>query len=430
VVKSGTNEVHGSAYEFHRDDHLDANNFFANSTGTPKPFHLRNQFGGTLGGPIRKNKTFIFGDYEGLRDDVSSVQISSVPQTAWALGMFNVPIYNPYDPKDKGTDFLRPATANCNDGKGNCWVIPASMIDPVGKKVVGFNPAPNTGASGQLDNNYVSDPTAGNQTNQFDVRIDHNVTSKINLFGRYSFVNTHQFTPPPRAGYSEGSQSDAFGTSQNRTQSLATGLTWVISPSMVSDTRFGYSNGAYYQEPPLAGSPCPLELIGLQGSVTDPSVCGGLPVFTFPGSTARKIGRSTSVPAWNTPQTYDFRHSLSWTRNNHAIKVGFEYEYLTVGISDNGSTLGSLTFSGRFSGQNGTYQGGLADLLLGYPTTYAQDSNSIYNRYQDVYSVYAQDDWKVNSKLTINYGLRWDFATPPREANNLWQQLILQRTLW
>ena len=422
VIKSGTNDIHGSAFEFHRDQHLDAANFFANSTGTSKPFHLRNQFGGTLGGPIRKNNTFIFGDYEGLRDDTSGIQISSVPQAAWTQGQFNVPIYNPYNPSDKGTDFMQPATPGCNDGKGNCWMVPASLMDPVGRKILGYSPAPNTGSPGQLINNYVGDPTAGNQTNQFDVRIDHTLTSKVNLFGRYSFVNTHIFTPPPRPGYSEGSTSDAFGTSQNRSQSLAAGVTWSLTPRLLSETRFGYNNGAYYQLPPLFGSPCPGALIGLQGSVTDPSVCGGLPVVTMPPGPGTNMGRSTSVPAWNTPQGYDFRESIAWTRGAHALKLGFEYEYLTTGISDNGSTLGSLSFSGRFTGQNGSYAGGIADLLLGFPTGYSQDSNSIYNRYQDVYSAYAQDDWKITNNLTLNFGLRWDFATPPREAHNQWEQ--------
>jgi hypothetical protein len=422
VIKSGTNQVHGSAYEFHRDNHLDANNFFANSTGTSRPFHLRNQFGGTLGGPIRKNRTFIFGDYEGLRDDTSAIQISSVPQAAWAQGQYNVAISNPYNPSDKATDFLQPATSACNDGKGHCWVIPASLFDPVGAKILGFNPAPNTGLPGQLTNNYVSDPTAGNQTNQFDVRIDHTLTSKINLFGRYSFVNTHMFTPPPRPGYSEGSTSDAFGTSQNRSQSMAVGMTYVIRPNLLSETRFGYNNGAYYQLPPFSGPPCPLELVGLKGSVTDPSICGGVPVITMPPGPGTNMGRSTSVPAWNTPQNYDFRQSLAWTHGAHAMKFGLEYEYMTVGISDNGATLGSMSFSGRFSGESGVYAGGIADLLLGFPTGYSQDSNSIFNRYQDVYSAYAQDQWKVTSKLTLNYGLRWDFATPPRETQNQWEQ--------
>jgi outer membrane receptor protein involved in Fe transport len=140
----------------------------------------------------------------------------------------------------------------------------------------------------------------------------------------------------------------------------------------------------------------------------------------MPPGPGTNMGRSTSVPAWNTPQGYDFRQSIAWTHGNHAAKFGFEYEYLTVGISDNGSTLGSFSFSGRFTGQSGTYQGGVADLLLGLPTGYSQDSNSIYNHYQDLYSAYAQDDWKLTRNLTLNYGLRWDFATPPREKNNQW----------
>jgi hypothetical protein len=352
VIKSGTNDIHGSTYEFHRDDHLDANNFFANSTGTARPFHLRNQFGDTLGGPIRRNRTFIFGDYEGLRDDTSGIQISSVPQAAWAQGYFNVPIANPYDSADKSaTDFMQPATSSCSDGKGHCWVIPSSLFDPVGAKILSFNPAPNTGAPGQLTKNYVSDPTAGNQTNQFDVGVDHTINSRVNLFGRYSFVNTHIFTPPPRAGYSEGSTSDAFGTSRNRSQSMATGVNWVIHPNLLAETRFGYNNGAYYQLPPLFGSPCPLELIGLKGSVTDPNVCGGVPVVSMPPGSGSNMGRSTSVPAWNTPQGYDFRQSLAWTHGILPVlstSLAAELcEHAFARVDQNDGKIGSRSASGH-----------------------------------------------------------------------------------
>src|SRR5712692_5403729 len=145
VIRSGTNDIHGSAYEFHRNRALDAANFFSNKSGAEKPFRLRNQFGGTLGGPIVKNKTFIFGDYEGLRDRTGIVRFSSVPQPFWRQGMFTNAIFNPFNPADKGTDFLRPATGACNDGKGNCWIIPANLIDPVGQKIVAVSPNPNTG---------------------------------------------------------------------------------------------------------------------------------------------------------------------------------------------------------------------------------------------------------------------------------------------
>src|SRR5262245_55555799 len=162
VTRSGTNQVHGSLYEFHRNDNLDASNFFANRAGLDKPFRLRNQFGGSIGGPIIKDHTFIFGDYEGLRDRTGVVRTTSVPQPIWTKGMFTVPIFNPYNPNDTGQDFQRPGTTECNDGRGSCWIIPPNLIDPIGQKVVNVNPLPNTGAPGQIDNNFVSVPVDRN----------------------------------------------------------------------------------------------------------------------------------------------------------------------------------------------------------------------------------------------------------------------------
>src|SRR5258706_2738093 len=171
VIRSGTNEIHGSVYEFLRNSELDASNFFANKNGLAKPFRQRNQFGAAAGGPIIKNKTFIFGDYEGLRDAAGTIRFSSVPQPIWRQGMFATPIWNPYN-GDTGQEFRIPATANCNDGSGNCWRIPAHLIDPVGQKVVNVSPDPNT-SSPTFDNNFVSSPIDRNRTNQFDLRGDH-----------------------------------------------------------------------------------------------------------------------------------------------------------------------------------------------------------------------------------------------------------------
>jgi hypothetical protein len=267
VIKSGTNDLHGSAYEFHRNDNLDATNFFANKTGSPKPFRLRNQFGGTLGGPIVRNKTFLFGDYEGLRDRTGTVRISSVPQPIWKRGMFTIPILNPYNPNDAtGEDFRRPATPDCNDGRGNCWILPANLIDPVGKRIVDVNPDPNTGAPGQIDNNYVNVPIEPNRTDQFDVRVDHSFSSSLNFFARYSFSDTNIFRPAPRPGLSEGSFNDTFGSALWRSQGIAAGATKVWSPAIVSDTRFGFARGNFFQTPPNFGSGCPAQLIGLKGA--------------------------------------------------------------------------------------------------------------------------------------------------------------------
>ncbi len=424
VIKSGTNELHGSAYEFHRNDNLDATNFFANKTNSPEPFRLRNQFGGTLGGPIVKNKTFLFGDYEGLRDRTGTVRISSVPQPIWKRGMFTIPIANPYNPTDTGEDFRRPATPDCNDGRGNCWIIPASLIDPVGKRIVDVNPDPNTGAPGQTDNNYVNVPIEPNRTDQFDIRADHSVSSSLNLFGRYSFSDTNIFRPAPRPGLSEGSFNDTFGSALWRSQGIAAGATKVWTPALVSDTRFGFARGNFFQTPPNFGSGCPEKLIGLKGAPTDESICGGIPVTNLPGGNLRRIGRTTSVPQFQTPRSIDFRHSVSWTRSAHALKLGGEALHVQTGIRDVSSLLGNFDYSGRFTGQNGQYQGGIADLLLGFPSRYQQDSNTVFNQWQKMYFLFAQDDWRVNSKLTLNLGLRYEFATPPRERDNQWANYI------
>jgi outer membrane receptor protein involved in Fe transport len=422
VIKSGTNALHGSAYEFHRNRSLDATNFFSNKTGSGDPFRLRNQFGGTLGGPIIKDKLFLFGDYEGLRDRTGTVRPTSVPQPIWTKGMFTVPIYNPFNPNDTGSDFQRTATADCNDGRGNCWIIPSSLIDPVGQKVLNVNPVPNTGSPGQVDINYVNVPVDRNRTDQFDIRVDENMADGFNLFGRYSFSDTNLFRPGPRPGLSEGSSNDTFGSALWRSQAVAAGATWTLSPKAVSESRFGWARGNYYQTPVNAGSGCPDQLIGIRGLPTDEAICGGLPVFDLPGGLGRRIGRTTSQPQFQTPRSYDFRESLAWIRSNHAMKFGAEILHVSTGIRDISALLGRFTFSGRFSGQttgaSAGYQGGVADLLMGLPTQYAQDSNTVFHQSQNMYFFFAQDDWKATRKLTVNYGVRYEFTTAPLERDN------------
>lgn len=324
VIKSGTNSLHGSAYEFHRNDNLDATNFFANKNGLAEPFRLRNQFGGSLGGPLVRNRTFFFGDYEGLRDRTGRVLTSSVPQPAWTHGRFTIPISNPFNPGDSGQDFQQLATPDCNDGRGNCWVIPPSYLDPVGQRIAAVSPSPNAGAPGQTDNNFVNAPVTSNRTDQFDVRVDHSFSNRLNVFGRYSFADTNLFNPAPRPGLAEGSTNDTFGAALLRSQGVAAGATWVFSPSMISELRFGLARGNFFQTPPNFGSGCPEKLIGLKGSPADESICGGLPPINFPGARERRIGRTTSVPQFQTPRSYNVRDALSWTRANHTFKFGGE----------------------------------------------------------------------------------------------------------
>ncbi len=424
VIKSGTNQLHGSGYEFFRNREFDANNFFANKNGADKPFRLRNQFGGTLGGPIRKDKTFIFGDYEGLRDRLGTVRISSVPQAAWRQGRFTVPIANPFNAADNGTDFRQPATADCNNGQGACWVIPSNLIDTVGRNILNVSPNPNTGAPRQEDNNFVHVPIDRTRTDQFDVRVDHSFSTKLNLFGRYSFADTNLFRPAPRPGLSEGSFNDTFGAALWRSQAIATGLTWTVSPTMVSETRVGYSRGNFFQAPPNADSGCPEKLIGLKNAPSDPGVCGGIPVINLANVNARRIGRTTSVPQFQTPRSTNIRSSLATIRGAHAVKFGGEFLGAQTGIRDVSALLGNFDFTGRFSGQNGTFQGAVADLLLGFPTRYREDSNTVFNLWQKMYFFFVQDDWNAARNLTLNVGVRYEYATPPHERDDQWANYI------
>jgi hypothetical protein len=426
VTRSGSNTLHGSAYEFHRNRSLDATNFFANKTLAGEPFRLRNQFGGTLGGPIVRNRLFLFGDYEGLRDRRGEVAITSVPQPIWRQGMFTRPISNPYNPTDTGQDFRAPATSTCNDGSGNCWIIPPNLIDPVGKRIVDVNPDPNTGAAGSIDNNFVNVPITRNRTDQFDIRGDVNASSRLTLFGRYSFSDTNMFRPAPKPGLAEASSNDTFGSALWRSQGIALGGTWVLSPTTIADLRFGLARGDYDQKPPNADSGCPEQLIGLKGAPTDESICGGIPVIDLPGQNIRRIGRTTSVPQFQTPRSYDYRGSLSWIQGSHSWKAGAELLHVETGIRDVSTLLGQFNFSGRFTGQNNEYQGGIADLLLGFPTRYRQDSNTVFNQFQKMYFGYIQDDWKATRWLTLNVGLRYEFATPPRERDNQWANFDVQ----
>ncbi|HYI94113.1 MAG TPA: hypothetical protein VEX68_11255, partial [Bryobacteraceae bacterium] len=419
VTKSGTNALHGTLYEFQRNDNLDAANFFANKLSLPKPFRLRNQFGAAAGGPIVKNKTFIFGDYEGLRDGAGNVSPSSVPQPMWREGVFATAIHNPFNPNDTGQDFRIPAIPGCNDGQGNCWRIPSNLFDPVGKKVVDVMPNPNVAGAG-IDNNFVSSPVETNKTNQFDVRVDHTFSQSVNIFGRYSFVDTTLFKPAPRPGLAEGSTNDTFGTADLRSQGIAVGMTWVLSPSLLSETRFGLARGDYYQLPPNFGSGCPETLIGLKNAPTDEAICGGLPVFNFPGGNLRRIGRTTSVPQFQTPRSYNFRQSISWNRGSHSLRFGGELLFVETGVRDVSSLLGNFDFSGRFTGLNARWENALADLLLGFPSRYQQDSNTSFDLYQNMYFGYLQDDWKIARNFTLNLGIRYEFATPTRERNLKW----------
>lgn len=395
TIKSGTNSIRGTVYEFLRNDVLDANNFFSNALSAPKPVRKRNQFGAAVGGPLVKNHTFWFGDYEGLREREGVPRVRLVPTAAEKAGLFSTAVVDPFATG-------RPEFSKNAAGQ---WVIPSSRWDPVGAAIVKLIPDPNVAGT----TIFASTPVTRTRQDQFDVRIDHQIAHNITLFGRYSFVDTNTFRPAPLPGLAEGSFNDAFGSNLNRSQGLALGLTWTFSPTFVGDFRFGFARGNYFTFPPNFGVDGSAA-IGLKNVPNDPAIVGGFPKVNIQGFDA--VGRHTSTPQFQTPRSWNPRATLSWNRGQHFIKFGTEFLHVQTKINDLNATIGRMNFENRFTNR------AVGDLLLGLPSQLALTSFTVMDQGQDMQFYFIQDDYKITPKLTLNYGLRYEYATPPREKNN------------
>jgi len=390
TIKSGTNAYHGTVYEFLRNDKVDARNFFA----AAKPERRRNQFGASIGGPILHNKTFFFGDYEGLRDRDGQVYIRSVPTAAMKRGDFSG-FPQIFDPAAPG----RPPFVNNQ--------IPSGRFDAVGVRMLSAHVDPNLPG---LANNFRRTVVNANRTDQFDVRLDHQWSDRLNVFGRYSFVDATIFRPAPFPGLAEGSFIDTFGTTENRSQFVASGVTWNATPRTVVDIRGSFVRGSYHVRPPNFGTGCPGELLGFATPPIDKEFCGGFPKINVQGFDP--FGRHTSTPQIQEPESWNVRGSLSLVKGNHLLKIGNEFLYVRTDILDIGQLIGNFNFQNFFTGQ------AVGDILLGMPRTFSMNTGIIFDHSQRMHFSYIQDDWKVSPKLTVNWGLRYEYATPPREAKD------------
>ena len=395
TIKSGTNSVRGSVYEFLRNDALDANNYFSKLLGAPKPERKRNQFGGAIGGPIVRNRAFWFADYEGLRDLEGIPRVRQVPTAAEKAGLFTTSVVDPFAAG-------RPEFSRNAQGQ---WVIPRDRWDPVGAAIVALIPDPNVPGS----TIYASTPATDTRQDQFDVRIDHQITSATTFFGRYSFVDTNTFRPSPLPGLGEGSFNDAFGSNLNRSQGLALGLTRIFSPTLVADFRFGFSRGNYFTNPPNAGIDGAAQ-IGLRNVPNDPAIVGGVPKVNIQGFDA--VGRHTSTPQFQTPRSWNPRLTTTWSRDAHMIRFGGEFLHVQTKINDLNATIGRMNFENRFTNR------AMGDLLLGLPSQLALTSFTVMDQGQDMQFYFIQDDYRMTSRLTLNLGVRYEYATPPREKEN------------
>ncbi len=383
VTKSGTNDVHGVAFEFLRNDNFDARNFFAQS----KPALARNQFGGSLGGPIKRNSTFFFVNYDGTRQrrrSVSNVNVPTEAQRAGDLSSFTAAVKDPYA---GGVPFA-----------GN--IIPSSRITSVAKNLLAYYPLPNMPA-GSRNNYYASLPL----TNDVDlgiIKIDHRFSDRDSIYGRYAINNTNNFSSGsiPQAGGTRNSEG-SHGATINWTHLISSSSlnVFAVSYNRFIQDAFGQNNGT-----PIAAQ------AGIKGVSANPLHVG------FPESIGFSTGTgfvtvgemSTRVRRMN---TYQLQDSMTMARGAHTIKFGGEARRVQANVLQTSALQGSFTFNGMYTGN------GFAEYLLGAPSSTLTSLNAgiIYPRRQS-YALFAQDDWKATPNLTVNMGMRWELNMPVKDA--------------
>ena len=401
AIRSGTNEFHGVIWEFNRNTVFNAEGFFRPVTGN-LPFN-QNQFGGALGGPIVKDKMFFFADYEGFRRVYHSPLFASLPTAAEKTGIFSTAVQNPI------TRTVYPAGTP----------VP---INPLAQAVIADLPNPNlSGAS----NNYESAPADTTKYDKGDVRYDYFINQKVSLFARYSQGNIGIFSPANVPGAAGGNSN---GDVYIRNKQGVLGSTWTINATSVLEARVGidYTEGG--KNPSTLGqSTAGFTIPNLP---TDPSLAGGL--FSIGLSNLAQLGRQSSNPQYQNPLVADPKVNFTKIVGRHSLKTGFEYQSINTAVSDFHPQYGVQNYTGFFSDPvyftnpsalnslSGTQQQiySWADFLFGAPSHYELDNNPVAHLRQRMYFAYLQDDWKVSNKLTLNLGVRYEFATPQYERDN------------
>ncbi len=393
VTRSGSNEIHGSVWEFIRNDALDARNFFAADTEPLK----QNQFGAALGGPIRKDKTFLFGYYEGFRNRQGVTRRSTVPSLQERQGNFSAMCQSGFvggfctNPGQQLFNVLAMTPYPNNQ-------LPA--ISPLSQNLLNFFPLPNSGT-----NFHVSTETQRDDNDQFGVRLDHNISSTDALNVRYSFSDGSRFNPLP----SSGASVPGFpGTEERRPQNFAVQYTRVFSPTTVGVFRFSFLRNKF--------------LFGQRSSQTTHSSLGfqyqptldeasGVPFMQVNGYTV--IGNPITGPRNTYQNSFDYSGALTWIRGRHELKFGGAYSHQQINVLQGIATNGFFVFD-AFPITNA-----FASFLAGQPVFFLQGRGDFSRGLRGrAVNAYFQDKMKVGSRVTANYGLRYELPFPYTEVQD------------
>ena len=378
VTRGGTNDFHGSLYEFFRNDVFDARNFFSSKV----PALKQNQFGGTFGGPIRKDQIFFFGSYEGFRQRQGITASSVIPSLLERAGDFSKSATKPVDP------ITRQRFAND--------VIPASRINQIAGNILALLPAPNRGP-----NQLSATNNGSTDSDQFTARIDHNLTRKDNFSARYFYENGSSFKPftnPPPINVPGFPFSDNY-----RFQNLVLSDVHNFSPQVINELRFAYSRTrTCYNKPGYQIDPKSLGF--------NYPILGGanIPLIFMSGLTA--IGTSSETNGLRRDNIFQYQDHVTYLRGRHNLRAGVDIYRNLFSLREDNSNNGSFNFTGAFSGNP------IDDLLLGLPARFSQASPGAPAYFSSTYfQPYLQDDFRLSRRVTLNLGLRYDLNLPVKE---------------
>jgi hypothetical protein len=417
AMRTGTNEFHGTAYEFLRNTDLNAigYTFNPNPAFFEKPTLQRNQFGATFGGPLIKNKLFFFTDYEGYRQLQRYLNTDTLPTVPEQQGILPVTVVDPL------TGRVFPAGTT----------IPVAQLNPFAAAALkGLPPLPASVTNPSNDD--VALLLIRDYSDKYDARLDGQINDRMSLFARFSQRKDVQYYEPDLSGPSGG---DGNGFIHAIDQQAALGYDWTVTPSSILDARLSWTRVLAGKTPPYVGSES-LQDMGFDfpGLPTASWLTGGLNTQTVGGFSNPTFGRQTSNPQFQNPTSFGPKLNYSRTMGRHSLKTGYEFMMIRTEVLDVNPLYGQDSYSGGFSkptcaelaqpagctiaASSTAYN--LADFIFGLPSSINLGNPYTSNLRQHVHAVYVQDDWHVTSKLTLNLGLRWEFATPLWDRDNGW----------
>jgi hypothetical protein len=407
----GTNHFHGTVYEFIRNTDLNAAGYFKpltlSNTGTATPFKKptlnRNQFGFNVGGPILKDKLFFFLDYEGFRQTLTPLTVLTLPTQNEINGILVVPVKN----------------ATTGQTYAANTAIPQAAINPLSKEILSYfsqpgvyNRLPVSGlaSTGLATNDWSFQAPFTDKADKGDLRLDYQQSANTSWFLRVSDRKETGVNFPTIPLPLDGQTN---GTIRILDQQVALGYTHLMGSSKILDARLGLSRTKAGKYTLSIGQ----NDFTIPGLPNNPVVAGGLPsvgITNFSG-----FGRQSTNPQWQNPALLDPKVNYTWVRGNHSLKFGYEYEHTWMAVNDNNPLYGSFTYGGAYSAVGSSVADSYwADFLFGTTNAYSLANYFVVHLRQTMQDAYAQDDWKVSPKLTLNLGVRWEYGSPYSEQHN------------